>query len=194
LGIVNQGLLNRLHYVAEATFNSYQKQHERTCLDNTRSQVLEKINAWADRQDGSSIFWLNGWAGIGKSTIARTIARRYHEKQRLGASFFFSRGGGDVGHAGKFVTTIARQLANHIIPLQSFISKATQACVDIGVQSLSDQWRQLVVRPLSSLTDRCGVPTFVVVIDALDECDDDRNIRTIIQLLGIHNEQTDSPH
>ncbi|KAL2839313.1 hypothetical protein BJX68DRAFT_258903 [Aspergillus pseudodeflectus] len=183
-GIVNQELLNRLHYVAEATFNSYQKQHERTCLDNTRSQVLEKINAWADRQDGSSIFWLNGWAGIGKSTIARTIARRYHEKQRLGASFFFSRGGGDVSHAGKFVTTIARQLANHIIPLQSFICKAIEACVDIGTQSLSDQWRQLVVRPLSSLTDRCSVPPFVVVIDALDECDDDRNIRTIIQLLG----------
>ena len=33
----------------------------------------------------------------------------YHpqiEKNRLGASFFFTKGGGDVGHAGKFVTTL----------------------------------------------------------------------------------------
>ncbi|KAL3485127.1 hypothetical protein BJX62DRAFT_243243 [Aspergillus germanicus] len=180
----NQETLSRLPYVAEATFNSYQKQHERTCLDNTRSQVLEEINAWADKRDGASIFWLNGWAGIGKSTIARTIARQYDDKRRLGASFFFSKGGGDLGHAGKFVTTITRQLANNILALQSFICEATESCVDIGAQSLTDQWRQLVVRPLSVLTDRSGLLPFIVVIDALDECDDDRNIRIIIQLLA----------
>jgi hypothetical protein len=39
------------------------------------------------------------------------VARKYHDRQRLAASFFFSRGGGDVGHAGKFVTSIAVQLA-----------------------------------------------------------------------------------
>jgi hypothetical protein len=53
------------------------------------------------------IFWLNGLAGIGKSTITRTIARRYFKEERLGASFFFSRGGGDVSHTGKFFITIA---------------------------------------------------------------------------------------
>ncbi|KAJ0419523.1 hypothetical protein BJY00DRAFT_313912 [Aspergillus carlsbadensis] len=180
----NQETLGRLPYVGEATFNAYQRQHEPNCLDNTRSQVLKEINNWADRQDGASIFWLNGWAGIGKSTIARTVARHYHDEQRLGASFFFSRGGGDTGHAGKFVTTIARQLANHILPLQSLICKAVEACVDIGAQSLGDQWRQLVVRPLSSLADMSVIPPFIVVIDALDECDDDRNIRIILQLLS----------
>jgi hypothetical protein len=35
------------------------------------------------------------------SPLARTIARRYHEQERLGASFSFSRGGGDVSHAGE---------------------------------------------------------------------------------------------
>ncbi|KAL3476981.1 quinon protein alcohol dehydrogenase-like superfamily [Aspergillus californicus] len=176
--------LTRLQYIGEATFNSYQKQHERTCLESTRRQVLEGINTWASREDGRSVFWLNGWAGIGKSTIARTIARRYHDQQRLGASFFFSRGGGDVGHAGKFITTIARQFATNIPLLQSLICKAIKTCVDIGAQSLSDQWHQLVIRPLSELTKKRGLPPFIVVIDALDECDDDRNIRIILQLLG----------
>ena len=67
---------------------------------------------WADGDDERCIFWLNGMAGTGKSTIARTIARKYYEQERLGASFFFSRGGGDVSHAGKFFTSIAVQLAN----------------------------------------------------------------------------------
>jgi hypothetical protein len=46
-------------------------------------------------------------AGTGKSTIARTVARKYNDRNRLGASFFFSRGGGEVSHAGKFFTSIA---------------------------------------------------------------------------------------
>jgi hypothetical protein len=46
------------------------------------------------------------------TTIARTVAYEYSKQRRLGASFFFSRGGGDVSHAGKFFTSIAVQLAN----------------------------------------------------------------------------------
>jgi hypothetical protein len=57
-------------------------------------------------------------AGTGKSTIAHTIARAYFEQDRLAASFFFSRGGGDTGSASKFITTIAMQLAVHIPPVR----------------------------------------------------------------------------
>jgi len=69
---------------------------------------------------------LNGLAGTGKSTIARTIARRYNEQGRLGASFFFSRGGGDVNHAGKFFATIAVQLANNLDALKSYICESIE--------------------------------------------------------------------
>lgn len=179
-----QDTLSRLPYAVEAIFNSYQRQHERTCLVETRTQVLQEINSWANRADESSIFWLSGWAGIGKSTIARTIARKYHDEQRLGASFFFSKGGGDIGHAGKFATTIARQLANNIPPLQPLVCQAVAACGDIGTQSLSDQWRQLVFEPLSKLDNNTwSEPSYILVIDALDECDDDRSIRAILHLL-----------
>lgn len=50
-------------------------------------------------------------AGTGKLTIARTFSRELHDRGCLGASFFFSRGGGDVGHAGFFFTSLAKQLA-----------------------------------------------------------------------------------
>jgi hypothetical protein len=63
--------------------------------------------AWVDKYNERCIFWLNSIAGTGKSAIARTIACKYHNKNHLGASFFFSRGGGDVSHAGKFFTSIA---------------------------------------------------------------------------------------
>jgi hypothetical protein len=70
-------------------------------------------------------------AGTGKSTIALTIAREYDEQGRLGASFFFSRGRGDLGSSSKVFTTLAAQLANKLPDLKSHICKAV-ANVDIG--------------------------------------------------------------
>ncbi|RLL94298.1 hypothetical protein CFD26_102355 [Aspergillus turcosus] len=175
--------LNCLPYAVEATFNSYRRQHERTCLVGTRVHVLEEINNWSKSDDNRSIFWLSGWAGTGKSTIARTIARQYYDEQRLGASFFFSRGGGDIGHAGKFVTTIARQLASNILPLQQFVCDAVASYSAIGTQSLSDQWRHLILSPLSKMDSGSGPPSYLLAIDALDECDDDKGIQVILSLL-----------
>jgi hypothetical protein len=176
--------LDRLPSAADAPFNSYNKQHAPTCLPNTRVDLLHEIYNWADRQDERYIFWLNGLAGTGKSTIARTVARRYFDQKRLGASFFFSRGGGDVGHAGKFFTSIAVQLAKNLPCLQQGICDAIVANSDIATQSLGDQWRQLILGPVSKLSgDSCPL-AYVLIIDALDECDDDKNIQIILQLLA----------
>lgn len=146
--------------------------------------ILQEIYNWADGHDERCIFWLNGLAGTGKSTIARTISRKYYDQKRLGASFFFSRGGGDVGRAGKFVTSIAMQLANDVPPLQQRICKAITERMDIANRSLLDQWRQLVLGPLSKLDGSSCPSSYILVVDALDECDDDNNIRIILQLLA----------
>ena len=171
-------------YAVEAPFNSCQKQHERTCLPETRVGLLEEIFSWAERRDGQCIFWLNGLAGTGKSTIARTIARKYYDQQRLGASFFFSRGKEDVSNAGKFCTSIAVQLANDVPPVQRYIFEAITERSDIARRSLQDQWRQLVLYPLSKLDSSTFSPPYILVVDALDECDDTNDIRTILQLLA----------
>jgi hypothetical protein len=127
---------------------------------------------------------LNGLAGTGKSTIARTIAREYFEQGRLGASFFFSRGGGDVSNAAKFFTSIARQLANKSPSLKRHICKAITEHSDIATQSLRDQWHQLVLRPLFNLDGNNPPTSFIFVIDALDECEGVNDIRVIMQLLA----------
>jgi hypothetical protein len=109
-----QDPLGQLPHAADAPFNSYAKQHERPCLRDTRVGLLQEIHSWADGLDERCIFWLSGLAGTGKSTIARTVARSYFDEGRLAASFFFSRGGGDVSHAGMFVTSIAKQVAHNV--------------------------------------------------------------------------------
>jgi hypothetical protein len=177
-------LLQLLPAAAQAAFNSLDKQHDPLCLPDTRVDVLKQIMTWADQGDERCIFWLNGMAGTGKSTIARTVARRYNEKGRLGASFFFSRGGGGVGNADKFFASIATQLANTSKALKRYICQAIDEQRDITTKCLRDQWCQLVLRPLSMLDETFPHSSLLLVVDALGECDGDDDIRAIVQLLA----------
>ncbi|MCJ1426480.1 hypothetical protein MMC29_004383 [Sticta canariensis] len=177
--------LEKLSIATQAAFNSSERQHDPMCLRNTRVDVLNEIRAWADGRDGRCIYWLNGRAGTGKSTIARTIAREYYRTGRLGASFFFSKGGGDVDHAGKFFTTLAFQLAKMSPTLKSYICDAVSKNIDIKDQSLCDQWCELILQPLSKLDENSSPSSsYIFVVDALDECEGENDIRAIIQLLA----------
>ena len=176
--------LSLLPFVANAPFNSSTRQHKSTCLLNTRVAVLQKTSQWADSENQQCLFWLSSIAGTRKSTIAHTVTHDYFEQGRLAASFFFSQGDGDAGNARKFVTTIAIQLAVHIPPVERHIWDAITACNIIASQSLADQWHQLVLRPLLKLEGNDTYPSYIMVIDALDECEDERDVRIILRLLA----------
>jgi len=185
----DKDLLRHLPYADEAPFNAYNHQDEPECLPNTRIDLLQEIYDWIDNkdgQDGRSIFWLSGLAGTGKSTISRTVSRRCYEQKRLGASFFFSRGGGDVSHAGKLFTSLAVQLADAVPFLQTHICNAVKERSNIANLSLLDQWRELIICPLKLATsDKPSFPSsYLLVIDALDECDNEGHVRTILRLLA----------
>ncbi|KAJ8123922.1 hypothetical protein ONZ43_g239 [Nemania bipapillata] len=177
-------LLSMLPVAFEAAFNSRLNQHEPTCLPNTRAELLADIQKWVDSKDDRCIFWLNGIAGTGKSTIARTVARTYHERGELGASFFFSRGGGDLSNANKLFTTLARQLATRVPSARRYICEAIMRHEDVVEQSIRDQWEQLIIDPLSKIKYEVGCPTVLLVIDALDECSNERDVRAIIRVLS----------
>ena len=69
----------------------YLQGHRRGCLKGTRETVLDEIESWAKDPEQSPVFWLNGLAGTGKSTIAQTASERIFANGQLGASFFCSR-------------------------------------------------------------------------------------------------------
>ncbi|KAF2400563.1 hypothetical protein EJ06DRAFT_396946 [Trichodelitschia bisporula] len=167
---------------AGAPFNSRQRQNESTCLPDTRVKVLGEIGNWADEKNSPSIFWLSGLAGTGKSTVARTVAAKFSAKKCLGASFFFSRGGGDVGHADKFVTSIAVQLADNVPSLKPTMWDAITERSNIASLSLRDQWRHLILAPLAELNQFPSA--FILVVDALDECKDESDMQIILQLFA----------
>ncbi len=177
-------LLKLLPYAAQAAFNSADQQHDPLCLQDTRVDVLDQIRAWADGGDEGCIFWLSGMAGTGKSTIARTIAQEYYNRKRLGASFFFSRGMGDRSHAGMFFPTIAVQLARISSALKQHICTGVDEHNDIADRWQRDQWEHLILQPLSKLMANSCQSPLILVIDALDECDGDNDVKGILQLFA----------
>lgn len=182
---MNEQHLDKLPCANGAVFNSYSLQHEPLCLRDTRVDLLKQLREWANSPQGRCIFWLSGMAGTGKSTIARTIALECSKQTRLGASFFFSKGGGDRSHARMFFSTLALQLAEISPILKRYICEAIAKNRDIIQRGLSDQWQELVFQPLSKLdSSQIQPPTILLVIDALDECENQKDIRLILQLLA----------
>jgi hypothetical protein len=175
---------DKLSPVAGAAFDSYADQHEDQCLPGTRTDLLSQISEWASSPQGRCIFWLNGIAGTGKSTISRTMAKSFRLSQSLGASFFFKRGEGDRRNARKLFPTIARQLAISIPEIAPVLQQTVRENPGIITKTMREQFEILLLQPLYSL-GRSKIPTqaMVIVIDALDECEGDGDIRLILQLL-----------
>jgi len=149
------------------------------CLKGTRESVLNEIELWAEDFDKSPIFCLNGLAGTGKSTIARTTAERLFADNRLGASFFCSRDVEDRSDLQLIFPTLAFQLAQSYPEFRSSLVPLLQSDPDIVYEALRNQMEKLLVEPLSS----AGIST-VIVIDALDECKDEDPESAVLLTLG----------
>jgi hypothetical protein len=67
--------------------------------------------------------------------------------------------------------------------MQQLIRGALEEHGQIENQTLRDQWTQLVVQPLSRYDGRGHSRTFLIVIDALDECDEEGSIGILLRLL-----------
>ncbi|KAI9777314.1 MAG: hypothetical protein M1839_008922 [Geoglossum umbratile] len=168
-----------------ASFDSHTEEHNARCLRNTRVGLLGQITEWAKDRNDKPIFWLKGMAGTGKSTIARSVAQSFADQHQLAASFFFKKGEGERGNATRFFTTIATDLVAHVPGLKSGIRKALDADPGIPERLLKDQFEKLILHPLSAIQQAPSQALgYIIVIDALDECEQEGDIRVILQLLA----------
>ena len=152
---------------------------EAVSLWGTRETVLEEIESWSKDFNKPPVFWLNGLAGTGKSTVAQTTAEHIFADGQLGASFFCSQDFEDCSNLHFIFPTLAFQMAHRYPNFRSHLVPLLQSNPDVIHESLCNQMRKLIVEPLRSVDD-----TMVIVIDALDECTDDEPQSAILSVMG----------
>ena len=165
----------------------YQAGHHDTCLRGTRESVLDEIMRWAEDPQERHVFWLNGLAGTGKSTIAQTLAEMVANNGTLGANFFCSRDYLDRKELKNIFPTLSYQLACRYPAFRTQIVRAIKQDPLVARNSLISQLKDLIVDPLSSTRISC-----VVIVDALDECVDDQPASAILSVLGRYAKQLPS--
>ena len=170
-----------------AAYDSRERDPAPRCLPGTRKEVLDKIETWVKAgSQGTSIFWLHGPAGAGKSAIAQTVAETCARRSELAASFFFARTVASRNALKYLFPTIAVQIAfsapekrqrlDSILTDNPCIAERASGSADL-VASLFPKHPALV-----------SSSPFLVVIDGLDECQGhDDQCRILAQLSDMVN-------
>ena len=167
-----------MHYTAEAEHRSGDRQG---CMSGTRTEVLLWIECWLTDKQRKQVFWLNGLAGTGKSTIAQTFAETSFLDGNLGASFFCSQSSEDRRNLKIIFPTLAHQLAYRYSDFRQELLQVLRANPSITQNSLDLQMRELIVRPLKAACIQT-----LIIIDALDECKDDEPASALLFVLSKH--------
>lgn len=184
-------LLDKLAYVGDAVLTSYEtSRRHRQCLPGTRIDVLQQIMDWAVDSSPQCIFWLKGLAGTGKSTITTTVASILKARSSRLATYFFKRGHSDLAHVRKLIPAVVRQLSAFSSSYRQSVLAVIKKDPAIGHSAdLREQYEALLVEPLRYLQplEPSGEP-FIIVLDALDECDDETDIRMLLNLFATTND------
>ncbi|CAE6486732.1 unnamed protein product, partial [Rhizoctonia solani] len=157
----------------------------RTCTEGTRTGVLANLVKWACERDTPAVYWMNGMAGTGKTTIACSFAEWLEQHELLAGSFFCTRTSVDCRDVTRIIPSVVYQLARYSASFQSTLCDMLSAKPDAGSKSISKQFECLLKDPLQQMTDGM-LDSLVVVIDALDECDDQSGVETILDMLFQH--------
>ncbi|KAJ5159311.1 uncharacterized protein N7500_008962 [Penicillium coprophilum] len=164
-------VLAELKIAEEAHYNANTGEEYQECLQETRKELLRDIRSWANHPHRKPVFWLQGMAGTGKSTVSRTVARWLDNEGLLGGSFFFKKGGTDREDAKRLFTTLTKQILERLPQLQEPVKRAIKETRGIGSNNPQEQFNELIFKPLKNLDLGLQSPLIlVVVIDALDEC------------------------
>ncbi|CUA74660.1 putative WD repeat-containing protein all2124 [Nostoc sp, PCC 7120] [Rhizoctonia solani] len=154
----------------------------RGCTKHTRTTILEESMAWSEDPAMAKVYWMNGMAGTGKTTIAYSVCERLETGKQLAASFFCTRASPECREAKRIIPTIAYQLARRFLPFRYSLCQQLKKDPDISTGQLSDQFDLLLKKPLLAAKDKLS-NNLVVVVDALDECSDPHIVELFLDLL-----------
>ncbi|KAG8836321.1 hypothetical protein FRC20_007094, partial [Serendipita sp. 405] len=167
--------------------NAYGVQHGQ-CCPGTRIETLNAIRQWAKDDNLTNwMFCLLDHAGSGKSTVSKHMDLEWGSGAELFARFFFSRDTAETMSIKRFCSIVANAFAAQDETFNTVMEQFKKRH-DYELLSFEQQFDGLIAGPLKALNRRA-----ILIIDALDECDNEHNHRDKL-LKTISNQSLSIPH
>lgn len=150
--------------------------------------------AWATTLSTKHFYWLNGMAGIGKTTISYSFSSLLDFFGLLGATFFCSHRDDDCTKVNRTIPSIIYQLASRFPAVLDSLPDLLKYHQDVGNKTIRQQFNDWLIPVLTSASADLPIHTsascksskraIVIVIDALDECSDQDDVQVLISKLA----------
>ncbi|KAG9092921.1 hypothetical protein FS749_015339 [Ceratobasidium sp. UAMH 11750] len=187
LEVANRSLhdaqLVEMRPVKEARYDACGKGRRNRCTPGTRVPVLEALVNWANDEAGAKVYWMNGMAGTGKTTIACSLCYTLKDTNQLAASFFCSRQLPGCRDVSRIVPTLAYQLARRSPIFKHQLCQVLEDDPDICSVDVARQFEMLINEPLRKMDQAIQEDRMVIVVDALDECSDSSGAQLVLDAL-----------
>jgi len=157
-------------------------------MEGTRISRLKEIVDWAANkleEKGllqSNTYWIYGLPGIGKTSLAHSICASLHDQRKLAGAFFCRRDDPTLSEPRNIVPTLIHKLAEIFPPFRTIVANCLRSDPNLTPESMKDSFFPDL---LDNLPKRPN-DFLVFVIDAFDECGDDRSrLRLLTLLTGV---------
>jgi len=154
-------------------------------MDGTRKSCLEEIVAWvaSKSENGdllqSNTYWIYGLPGIGKTSLAHSICASLHDQRNLAGAFFCRRDDPNLSEPGNIIPALIYKLARIFPPFRRIVANCLRDDPNLTPESMKDSLFLDLLRTLPHTPNRF----LVFVIDAFDECGNNRSRLAILRLL-----------
>jgi len=155
------------------------------CMEGTRQSILNRIMAWVtdpqERNDApwKNAYWFYGLPGIGKTSLAHSICEQLHDQKHLAGAFFCRRDDPDLSEPRHILPTLINKLARTFPPFRRIVADRLRNDPNLTSKSMKHTLFLDFIREVP----RQPKHTLVFVIDALDECGDDRSRAAFLKVL-----------
>jgi Cdc6-like AAA superfamily ATPase len=154
-------------------------------MDGTRKSRLKEIIDWvANKSEGkdllqSNTYWIYGLPGIGKTSLAHSICASLHDQKKLAGAFFCRRDDPNLSEPKNILPTLIYKLAGVFPPFRSIVANCLRSDSNLTPESMKDS---LFLDLLDNLPKHPN-DFLVFVIDAFDECGNNRSRSALLRLL-----------
>ena len=156
-------------------------------MEGTRESLLDQIiysvTDMPTQKAERNTFWIYGLPGIGKTCLAHSICERLHDRKRLAGAFFCRRDGRkegpDLSEPRNILPTLIYKLARIFPPFRKIVAECLQEDQHLTPESMKPS---LLLDFINHLP-RHPEHALVFVIDAFDECGDDKSRPVLLKVL-----------